>query len=902
MPGYSRTVTDPHLVVSNQSAASAKKGSAKKGSANKKKKLSFLEQLLADPTHASTSAAAFMNGRYFVSAGVALGVPLREFDTWLVLHDNSASPGEATKAIEGLSNTSIASLVRLPAWQRAKQDLLDSLIATLLTSTEPAVRGGLTRLLLVAGLVDDLAIVPATLTTPDDVENALRYRTLVLPQDLLQLIPRKSRLARRYGFADLYVVRDEWNRYEAGEIAHIENVLPYESKKRSLRTLSETEVTTSVETETTDTEEYDSQTTDRMELQQHAQSETDLAVHMAAQVDVQASYGAMQISANVGGSFDYSQKNAQDHAYQQSHESVTRAVKRVEQRVKTSRTTRSLQRTTEDDKHALVNASGQNVVGIYRWVDKVQRLQLFRYPHRLLLEFEIPEPAAYLTWRRSQPRGDFLTPEPIPLIKRQRDFSPWIDTNKKTVPLTPVDIDELTYERWVGAYQVQGVTQPPPQEIQVTARLELKDQVPASAGAGGGGGGGGGANADSATPSITDRSIYDLIAPGDSTAPQPGITIPDGYRLESWKASAYSSDTKVVFDSPGYAQFKPGINVMVGNQNVPLQRTQWDSIDTQVKHNLLGPGNPPNPPTPVPDVAGYVFTGGVTANLYASPAPPVTGVLQITAHLGAVKECVVHVTLQCVRTAAGLWPWQQQTYEQIAAAYWALKRQRADEQAAQSTGSGVEIKGDSPERNKEVIIEELKRGVIEMLTGSNFKGRDAMQSVPDGQPPLVNLDLAITVAEEIQFIEQAFEWENLTYVLYPYFWAKYERWPQLADVTGTDPDFDRFVRSGSARVVVPARPKFENEVCAYVDFGVLWGGGPVPTVNDPDYLSVAAEIMAQQSPPEDGEKLTSWEVRLPTTLVWLDYDNTLPKSNPHPTLDAPPGQTGNTAVTPAPGP
>ena len=144
------------------------------------------------------------------------------------------------------------------------------------------------------------------------------------------------------------------------------------------------------------------------------------------------------------------------------------------------------------------------------------------------------------------------------------------------------------------------------------------------------------------------------------------------------------------------------------------------------------------------------------------------------------------------------------------------------------------------------------------------------------------------IAEEIQFLEQAFEWENLTYVLYPYFWADSLRWPELADMIGADAEFARFLRSGSARVVVPARPKFEDQVRTFVDLGALWGGGPVPTVDDPEYLSVAAEIMAQQMPPEDGIKGKSWEVRLPTTLVWLDSDISLPKMNPQPTLDAPP--------------
>jgi hypothetical protein len=724
------------------------------------------------------------------------------------------------------------------------------------------------------------------------VENALRYRTLVLPPQIFQLFPRKARLARRYGFADLFVVRDEWNRYEAGEIAHIENVLPFESKKRALRTLSETEVTTVVESETTDTEEHDSQTTDRMELQQHAQTETDLALHVAAQVDVQASYGTMQISASVGGSFDYSQKNAEDHAYQQSHEMVTRAVKRVEQHIKTSRTTRSLQRTTESNRHSLDNKTAQKVVGIYRWVDKVQRLQLFRYPHRLLLEFEIPEPAAYLTWRRSQPRGDFLTPEPVALVRRDKNnqFKPLETADHKTIPLLPDDLDDSTYRWWVAQYNVVGVEPPPAERIQVSTVLELKQQIPT-----GTTGGGGGGNEYDVNPSTYDKSWFDLLAPGGSGDPQPGLTIPPGYRLESWDASGYATDVILNFGGGGtYLRVLPNINVMVGNKSVNLSSTR--GVD--VANLVAAGGNPGN--LQVPHFSTWVYADGLNATNYPAGAPPVTGVVEVSALATHVRECRIHVTLHCLLIKPdGLRRWQQQTYEQICAAYWALKRQRADEQAAQATGAGIEIKGDPPERNKEVIAEELKRGVIEMLTGTNFKGRDAMKQVPDGQPPQVNLDSAIAVAEEIQFIEQAFEWENLTYVLYPYFWAKDERWPRLADVTGADPDFARFVRSGSARVVVPARPKFENQVCLYVDFGLLWGGGPVPTVNDPDYLSVAAEIIAQQSPPDDGEKRRSWEVRLPTTLVWLDDDSTLPKTNPHPALDAPPGQTAN-PVTPAP--
>src|SRR5262249_40114221 len=149
----------------------------------------------------------------------------------------------------------------------------------------------------------------------------------------------------------------------------------------------------------------------------------------------------------------------------------------------------------------------------------------------------------------------------------------------------------------------------------------------------------------------------------------------------------------------------PNINVMVGNRSVNLASTQGVQVAT-----LVAPGgNPGN--LPVPPFSTWVYADGLNATNYPA-ASPVTGIVEVTALATSVRECRVHVTLHCLRTAAGLLRWQQQTYEQIAAAYWALKRQRADEQAAQSTGAGVEIKGDSPARNREVIQEELKRGVI----------------------------------------------------------------------------------------------------------------------------------------------------------------------------------------------
>ena len=353
---------------------------------------SFLEELAQlSPQKAQEAALTFTKSRRFVGAGDPLQFPLRELDEWLLSLKYRAEPPAIIHEFGRLASTSVAAAVASARWHRERDRIYESLIALVVAQSGVTGAVELVRLLSIVGLVESLALPHPSLTTADDVEEAMRYRILLLPPWLLRLIPRRARLARRYGVADLYVVRDEWSQYQAGEIAHIENVLPFESKRRVLTTLNETEQSTSTSAESVDIEEHDSQTTDRMEIQQHAQNETDLGVHVAAQVEIEASYGPMHIAATVGGSFDFSQKNAQDHAFQQSHEMVSRAVKRVEERVKTERTTRSLQRTTEINKHALNNTTDERVVGIYRWVDKVQRLQLYRYPHRLLLEFEIPD-------------------------------------------------------------------------------------------------------------------------------------------------------------------------------------------------------------------------------------------------------------------------------------------------------------------------------------------------------------------------------------------------------------------------------------------------------------------------------------------------------------------------------
>jgi hypothetical protein len=66
--------------------------------------------------------------------------------------------------------------------------------------------------------------------------------------------------------------------------------------------------------------------------------------------------------------------------------------------------------------------------------------------------------------------------------------------------------------------------------------------------------------------------------------------------------------------------------------------------------------------------------------------------------------------------------------------------------------------------------------------------------------------------DTVRFLHEAFEWENMTYYLYPYFWADIEKALEI-----DHPDMLRrnFLKSGWARVLIPIRHQYEEKVLNY---------------------------------------------------------------------------------------
>src|SRR5205814_560941 len=94
-----------------------------------------------------------------------------------------------------------------------------------------------------------------------------------------------------------------------------------------------------------------------------------------------------------------------------------------------------------------------------------------------------------------------------------------------------------------------------------------------------------------------------------------------------------------------------------------------------------------------------------------------------------------------------------------------------------------------------------------------------------------------------------------------------------------DPLFNRFLRAGYARVSLPVRPGYASAVAHYLDFGELWEGGALPPIGSPFYVSIADQQMEQTGAPtkEYGPPSDPWPVVVPTTLMLLGPDDTLPR-------------------------
>ena len=190
--------------------------------------------------------------------------------------------------------------------------------------------------------------------------------------------------------------------------------------------------------------------------------------------------------------------------------------------------------------------------------------------------------------------------------------------------------------------------------------------------------------------------------------------------------------------------------------------------------------------------------------------------------------------------------WQLATYEAVLTAYQrALANYNEQVAAAQVQARDKTLSGATRKSSENKEATELKKASLRMLTdeyartrvGGNWRFNELFNAMkPTGAfgYPEFDVNEALVEGQIIQFFEQAFEWNNLTYRFYPYFWGRKENWRTSALIDDTDPQFADFLRAGAARVVIPVHPAYVEAMLHYLPHpSEVWNGDLPPTVDDP---------------------------------------------------------------------
>jgi hypothetical protein len=272
-------------------------------------------------------------------------------------------------------------------------------------------------------------------------------------------------------------------------------------------------------------------------------------------------------------------------------------------------------------------------------------------------------------------------------------------------------------------------------------------------------------------------------------------------------------------------------------------------------------------------VVGLVTPASGTVNGLA----PIRAEIPVSVAGYGVFGLAVTVKVTMLRTAEGRAAWQARVH---AALYQAYLTQRAayDRAVAERLASAIQIRGRNPLRNLELIRMELRRAALSALIGQSLPGGPGLIESLQGYPE-PNLGMFSSIyADVIQFLEQSFEWDQMTFTFFPYYWGAKNGWRDRVLLDDVDDLFAQFLRAGAVQVSFPIRPNYEAGVLHWLDTDELWNEGDPPPLVSEKYLPLLEEMRnAAQFPAEGVAVGDPYPVRVPTTLVKLRPDDKLPQ-------------------------
>ena len=351
------------------------------------------------------------------------------------------------------------------------------------------------------------------------------------------------------------------------------------------------------------------------------------------------------------------------------------------------------------------------------------------------------------------------------------------------------------------------------------------------------------------TPDNYQTYVREYLATDVTPPPQPYVTSAYDYNTGGEdKDQEFTNSTRIEVPA-GYRAIRATVGQVV---------TVWDDWAVDV---IMGQ-------------RAHRFNGG--GSVWSTSLDEETGAVPFAMVTDRVGDVAIAVEVVCESTSRAIDLWRADTHAKLTQAF---KARMSDYEARLAELQGQappEIQSGPSVRNRAIMLDEIKRLSVSTLTLQHF---DAFDAIDIGANNLPQIAFAEATAEGAyaRFFEQAFEWENVSWVPYSYFWGRKEGWLDKMVIEDDDADYEAFLKAGAVRVQLPVRPGFEAAVDHFRLFGDPWMGGALPAISDNTYLPIADELTERLGRPGDeipvGEP---WEVRVPTSLVRLRADDSLP--------------------------
>lgn len=772
-------------------------------------------------------AAAFRSSAAFAGALSALPVPLPAFPAWRAGLERLPGPVDNIDLDEMaflLLDQAPAAFLAGATWMAAQSDIWQSLFALALVGTpaDAVLAVQLTDVLRVGHFLQLLA--------SQRYQDLGQWRTRqlvlgaqpVLP-DAAAAFPPDPAIGGTaaggswevLGVGTLKIARQRLHAYLPGELAEVVNVMPRERQEVQERTLSGRIGSDSDACERASQQHSAHLSSASNELSDAVQEAMAAGGVLRDLNNVQPAYNnlSLTLSGAVADGTGDSGWAGQD-ASRYLQQLTDQAARQLGERVSRQRGSVWQELRERQQSNVIDNSGNGRLVGVYRWIDRVMRVHLEEAGRRLVFSFLIDQPAA--AWlARIEGEGALPLVKPVPLPA----FS--VANGQGYQAITAGN-----YQSWGAQYGLADMAPPPPATIEVSGSFERVSSAEAAC-----------------------------------------LRIPDGYIVDSGCVTMGLAD--------GRYNLMCSIAGVVYSSPAALAQARLDTV------------------VPVPASTATSITDAIvsppvmpTTNVTVQPLTKISGasgVVQVTL-MTAAPLFVVQVDLQCKRVSAAapvptatpaqaastttpapapvtvdqeMTAWQIRTYERLLDAY-LLASRRYDEQLAARIAAATASHGADVQRNA------LRQSCLELLAPGG-----------DADP------------QQFRFLDPLFAWAAMSWHYEPWHAGTAGIWPE--PVSGDRPQpasrhlFDLFLRAPSARVLLPVVPGSEAWLLFYLQYGQPWAGGPASTPITSSSVLALEEIhpldanSAAALAPAEPACSRGWNVRVPTSMLYLQGDACLPR-------------------------